>query len=107
MGCTQGFEIHPITLEVGDYILSPTICIERKSVSDLFSSFQSGRLFTQAEAMCKEYPTPILMIEFAAEKDFGLVVRDHIPGEIQQSHIISRLCLLAMHFPKLRILWSR
>ena len=34
----------PATLTVGDYILTPDICVERKSLSDLKSSFNSGRL---------------------------------------------------------------
>jgi DNA excision repair protein ERCC-4 len=34
----------PATLIVGDYILSPDICVERKSIPDLMSSFNSGRL---------------------------------------------------------------
>jgi DNA excision repair protein ERCC-4 len=34
----------PATLIVGDYILSPDICVERKSIPDLFQSFSSGRL---------------------------------------------------------------
>lgn len=34
----------PATLTIGDYILTPDICVERKSLSDLISSFNSGRL---------------------------------------------------------------
>jgi DNA excision repair protein ERCC-4 len=34
----------PATLTVGDYILSPNICVERKSIPDLVQSFNSGRL---------------------------------------------------------------
>ena len=34
----------PATLTVGDYVLTPDICIERKSIPDLISSFNSGRL---------------------------------------------------------------
>ena len=37
----------PVTLLVGDYILSPEICVERKSVPDLIGSMASGRLFNQ------------------------------------------------------------
>lgn len=37
----------PATLEVGDFVLTPEIVVERKSVSDLFGSFASGRLYTQ------------------------------------------------------------
>ncbi|KAD0650523.1 hypothetical protein E3N88_43931 [Mikania micrantha] len=47
----NGMNIIPVTLEVGDYILSPAICVERKSIQDLFSSFASGRLCHQLEMM--------------------------------------------------------
>ena len=32
-----------MTLEVGDYVLSPEMVVERKSLSDLFGSLNSGR----------------------------------------------------------------
>ena len=41
-----GMRIAPVTLTVGDYVLSDAHCIERKSISDLFGSFGSGRLHT-------------------------------------------------------------
>lgn len=37
--------IVPATLTVGDYILTPEICVERKSIPDLVLSFNSGRLY--------------------------------------------------------------
>lgn len=37
--------IVPATLTVGDYILTPDICVERKSLPDLVQSFNSGRLY--------------------------------------------------------------
>jgi DNA excision repair protein ERCC-4 len=43
--------IVPCMLTVGDYILSPNICIERKSIKDLISSFKDGRLYNQTETM--------------------------------------------------------
>ena len=44
----RGIEIEPVTIEVGDYILTPEICVERKSISDLIGSLQNGRLYNQA-----------------------------------------------------------
>lgn len=38
-------QVVPATLTVGDYILTPDIVVERKSVPDLVSSFTSGRLW--------------------------------------------------------------
>lgn len=40
----HGIKIVPFTLQVGDYILSPDMCVERKSIADLIQSFSSGRL---------------------------------------------------------------
>lgn len=42
-----GMEVHPHTLPVADYVISPEQAVERKSLSDLISSFNSGRLFSQ------------------------------------------------------------
>ncbi|KAK9449553.1 uncharacterized protein V1518DRAFT_416320 [Limtongia smithiae] len=62
----------PAMLIVGDYILSPDICVERKSVPDLIASFADGRLYTQCESMTKYYKTIVLLIEFAHNKSFAL-----------------------------------
>ncbi len=40
----RGTRLRPVTLAVGDFVLSPEMCVERKSVSDLFGSFANGRL---------------------------------------------------------------
>ncbi|CAI5458348.1 unnamed protein product [Closterium sp. Yama58-4] len=103
----RGIKILPVTLEVGDYILSPDICVERKSVSDLFASFASGRLHHQAETMCRYYRLPVLLIEFSSDKSFSLQSASDISDDITPSSIISKMSLLALHFPRLRIVWSR
>ena len=41
-----------VTLTVGDFVLTPSVCVERKSISDLFSSLKSGRLFNQVHFFC-------------------------------------------------------
>ena len=40
----RGLIIEAATLEIGDYVLTPDICVERKSIMDLIGSFASGRL---------------------------------------------------------------
>jgi DNA excision repair protein ERCC-4 len=67
-------DIVPVTLTVGDYILSPDTCVERKSVKDLISSFKNGRLYTQCESMSHHYKQPMLLIEFEQSKSFNLEV---------------------------------
>uniref|UniRef100_M4BN67 ERCC4 domain-containing protein n=1 Tax=Hyaloperonospora arabidopsidis (strain Emoy2) TaxID=559515 RepID=M4BN67_HYAAE len=103
----EGLFVLPVTLEIGDYVLSPEICVERKSVSDLFGSLNSGRLFNQAESMRRYYKTPVLLIEFTQGKAFSLQDVSELGSEINASNIVSKLTLLILHFPSLRILWSR
>ncbi|CAM6083895.1 unnamed protein product [Calypogeia fissa] len=103
----QGMRIIPVTLEVGDYILSPDICVERKSIADLYSSFSSGRLYHQAETMTRYYRLPVLLIEFSLDKSFSLQSASDVGEDILQANIISKLSLLVLHFPRLRIVWSR
>ncbi|XP_041670826.1 DNA repair endonuclease XPF [Cheilinus undulatus] len=101
----RGLDIEPVTLEVGDYILSPDTCIERKSISDLIGSLQSGRLYTQCLSMTRYYRKPVLLIEFDPSKPFSLMARSDFRHEISSNDISSKLTLLTLHFPRLRILW--
>ncbi|EOA15438.1 hypothetical protein CARUB_v10004080mg [Capsella rubella] len=103
----KGMKIIPVTLEVGDYILSPSICVERKSIQDLFQSFTSGRLFHQVEMMSRYYRIPVLLIEFSQDKSFSFQSASDISDDVAPYNIISKLSLLVLHFPRLRILWSR
>ena len=102
-----GMRLAPATLTVGDFVLSNVHCVERKSISDLYGSFNSGRLEDQARAMCKYYKCPILLIEFDPEKTFGLQNASELGGEVRKDSIISKISMLSMEFPTLRILWSR
>ncbi|KAJ3615863.1 hypothetical protein Zmor_012236 [Zophobas morio] len=70
----KGIKLEPATLEVGDYILSPEICVERKTVVDLIQSLNSGRLYSQCVSMTNSYKMPVLLIEFDEEKFFSLQV---------------------------------
>lgn len=101
----RGIDIEPVTLEVGDYILTPELCVERKSVSDLIGSLHSGRLYSQCLAMSRYYPRPVLLIEFDAGKPFSLAPRGAFFQEMSSSDVSSKLTLLTLHFPRLRLLW--
>jgi len=102
----RGIDIDPVTLEVGDYILTPDICVERKSISDLIGSLNNGRLYSQATSMTRFYQKPMLLIEFDDKKPFSLQGKYYISNDLQSADIVARLQLLTLHFPKLRILWS-
>ncbi|MBI3841248.1 MAG: hypothetical protein HY297_04770 [Thaumarchaeota archaeon] len=50
-------------LPVADYVLSPEIAVERKSVRDLVSSIYDSRLFYQAARISAAYAKPYLLVE--------------------------------------------
>ncbi|EMS48345.1 DNA repair endonuclease UVH1 [Triticum urartu] len=103
----KGIRIIPVTLEVGDYVLSPLICVERKSIADLYQSFASGRLYNQVETMIRYYKIPVLLIEFSQDKSFSFQSASEVGDDVSPTNIISKLSLLVLHFPRLRIVWSR
>ncbi|KAK9466665.1 hypothetical protein V1512DRAFT_263159 [Lipomyces arxii] len=107
----------PCMLTVGDYVLSPDICVERKSVPDLVSSFRDGRLYTQCESMSAHYKTVALLIEFDASKAFSLdpvsdvgssaaSVSAGAGGGFGGYDLQAKLVLLVLAFPRLKIVWS-
>jgi DNA excision repair protein ERCC-4 len=105
--------IVPCMLTVGDYVISPNICIERKSIKDLISSFKDGRLYNQVETMMQYYKSAMLLIEFDQNKSFTLEPFADLSGSLSSvsstnasSDLQSKLVLLTLAFPKLRIIWS-
>ncbi|GAA5882826.1 hypothetical protein JCM3774_002928 [Rhodotorula dairenensis] len=103
-----GFEVIPVTLGIGDYIITPEMAVERKSIPDLMQSFNSGRLFQQCELMTAHYKEPILLIEFDEKKSFNL--ETYLEAKPSSSatdfDLRSKLVLLTISFPKLRVIWS-
>jgi DNA excision repair protein ERCC-4 len=122
----------PCQLTVGDYILTPEICVERKSIRDLISSLRNGRLYNQAETMLQHYKNPLLLIEFDQNKsftfdafasatgptsflaDYGLSSSGQATSTSSSSmanpsnpkSAQHMLVLLILAFPRLRIIWS-
>lgn len=89
-------------MQVGDFVLTEEMCVERKAVPDLISSLDSGRLYTQAVAMCRHYKTPILLIEFNPKKAFALQSAADMGTDIRGNNVMSKLVILLLNFPKLR-----
>jgi DNA excision repair protein ERCC-4 len=122
----------PCQLTVGDYILTPEICVERKSIRDLISSLRNGRLYNQAETMLQHYKNPLLLIEFDQNKSFtfdafasatgptSFLMEQGFSSSGQATSTSSTsmanpsnprsaqhmLVLLILAFPRLRIVWS-
>ena len=49
-------------IDIGDYVLSDRVVVERKSFNDLESSIIDGRLFSQAKELLK-YKKPLIIVE--------------------------------------------
>ncbi len=71
----------PATLSIGDYLLSPTSIIERKSLPDLAQSLRAplgspshapGRVVKQMRALARATAHPLLLIETDAEAGGGV-----------------------------------
>ncbi|MGB9718326.1 MAG: ERCC4 domain-containing protein [Thermoproteota archaeon] len=58
-----GVKITFSQLDVGDYVLSERVCVERKTVNDFTSSIIDSRLFQQAKLLAGSYEIPVLLIE--------------------------------------------
>ncbi|PSN68919.1 DNA repair endonuclease XPF [Corynespora cassiicola Philippines] len=107
----KSIEVVPCMLTVGDYVLSPQICVERKSVRDLIGSFANGRLYNQAESMMEHYKSPMLLIEFDQNKSFTLEPFSDMSaptgaGAASAPDLQAKLVMLTLAFPRLRIIWS-
>ena len=59
----KGTSVEPQQLDVGDYILSSRIGVERKKVEDFLESLMGGKLFKQIARLRDAYSRPIMIIE--------------------------------------------
>jgi DNA excision repair protein ERCC-4 len=108
----RGIDVEPVTIEIGDYILTPETCVERKSVSDLIGSLNSGRLYNQVSVMTRHYKRSILLIEFDDSERFNLKGKisfnfKRFSGAAADTiDSLRKLILLTITFPQLRLIWS-
>jgi Fanconi anemia group M protein len=58
-----GVKISGETLDIGDYIASDEVAIERKESNDFIQSLIDGRLFSQLTTLRTAYRRPVLLIE--------------------------------------------
>jgi ERCC4-related helicase len=56
-------------LDVGDFVLSEDVCVERKTLKDFASSIIDGRLFPQLIQLKQKYNKPILILEKGPQSD--------------------------------------
>lgn len=102
----RNIQLVPLVLEMGDYLITRDMCVERKSLYDLISSLSSGRLAQQAEELCSVYAFPFLLVEFDDAEAFHLSPCQE-DNSFGFNYIYSKLCILCCNYPKLRIIWSQ
>ncbi|KAF1765619.1 hypothetical protein GCK72_005572 [Caenorhabditis remanei] len=105
---TKGYDVVATTIEIGDYILSPNIAIERKALDDLAQSLQSGRVFKQIEQMLEHYDCTVLLIESNRKFETKIVNGGPFQGELSRHcrEIRSLFCSLIRTNPKMRCVWT-
>jgi len=59
----KGVSVEPQQLDVGDYVLSSRIGVERKEVDDYLESLIKGKLFKQISHLRDAYSRPVLILE--------------------------------------------
>lgn len=93
----KGADVREIMLEIGDYLISDQIVIERKTASDFLASLIDGRLFNQLTQMLN-YEKPLLIIEGTPRELFFL-------RNINANALIGALASIALDF-RVPILFS-
>ncbi|MCL5680351.1 MAG: helix-hairpin-helix domain-containing protein [Candidatus Marsarchaeota archaeon] len=62
-----GIDANMDTLDIGDYLISDRLCVERKTVADFEKSIVDGRLFDQLDRIKNAYERPIVILEGSPE----------------------------------------
>jgi len=78
-------------LDIGDYVLSKDVCVERKTVEDFLSSMLDGRLFAQIINMRQNYLKPLIILE-------GNLTELYTLRNIHKNSIIGALTSIALDY---------
>ncbi len=97
---SDGFELRTAQLEVGDFLLSDRLCIERKTFEDFLQSIIDGRLFSQIKALAGNFERPILLLEGTSLFGQRNIHPNAINGAINSISIDFRIPILWTKTPK-------
>ena len=68
----SGLDLEFESLQVGDFILSNDVCVERKTIKDFVSSLIDKRLFNQATDLKNNFQKPLFILEGNFEDIFEM-----------------------------------
>ncbi|SCU64847.1 DNA repair protein, putative [Trypanosoma equiperdum] len=104
----RGIDLVPLTLLTGDYVLSPTYALERKSLLDFIHSLHTGRVNSQLSRLSRSYDHPMLLIEFDRSTPFRLSFGlAGSVGEHSETGLFSRIARIFTSFPRVHVIWTR
>jgi Fanconi anemia group M protein len=98
-------------LDVGDYIVSDRVGIERKTITDFLQSILNQRLFRQLEGLCKSFDKPLMILEGDQRTLFSArnIHPNTIHGVLSSISIDYRIPIIWMYSPKMtasQIYWT-
>lgn len=85
-------------LDVGDYIVSDRVCLERKTIQDFLQSVTDQRIFRQLENLSCSYEKPVLIMEGNPELLF-------LERNIHENAIRGALSSIAIDY-SIPIIWT-
>lgn len=88
--------VKPRQLEVGDYLISERVVVERKSAGDFLESIFDQRMFGQAKNLTNQFENPIILIE-----GNGLYTK----RDVHPNAVRGALSALAIDY-KIPLMWS-
>ncbi len=78
-------------LDVGDYVISDDVVIERKTIEDFLESLIDGRLFNQLVGMASNHAAPLVLVEGDMNDIFSL-------RNVHRNAIIGALSSIALNY---------
>ena len=78
-------------LDIGDYVLSKDVCVERKTIEDFLNSMIDGRLFTQLNNLRQNYSKPLVILEGNTTELFTL-------RNIHKNSVLGALTSIALDY---------
>lgn len=67
----NGATVNEMDLEIGDFICSSRLAIERKTHSDFVSSIIDGRIFEQTENLLDNFEKVVIVVEGSSNRDIN------------------------------------
>jgi len=89
----KGVAVNILQLQIADYILSPNLAIERKTTADFIQSIIDKRLFSQVDAMRRNFDLPVFILE-KCEKPLRAVQSNALRGALVYTSVRNRIPIL-------------